>query len=190
MLIFVYFFCYEAIRKIPKSDVFKESLATYPKIVPKKVNTFFIILVWLSVLLYGLCYFKNVKILPKQQPTHLQNTCQNSIIVLAQPVIFVNQYPLIYSFVNQVNAVNTDVTESIQDDLLNLSFDEAKKSEAMTSQQASVQHFQSNNANELKVITPKGTADGYSIGIDQDVLMSEVFNEFSILELVSYFLFL
>ena len=44
-----------------------------------------------------------------------------------------------------------------------------------------IQSFKENQM-DLTVITPKGTADGYSIGVNQDVLMSETFNGSSILK--------
>ena len=89
----------------------------------------------------------------------------NQIIFLARPALFVNQFPLVL--------INNNNTLPIQNSFSNLNFEESKMPKYNVLPM------------ELTVKTPKGTADGYSIGIDQDVLMSEVFNDSDLLRLVN-----
>ena len=112
-------------------------------------------------------YLKNVKILPKPYTNSHQTT--NQILLLTQPAIIVSQYPLV--LIN-TQAPGNNSTITMQNRLMNLNFEESTN--------------QNNNQNsmDLTIRTPKGTADGYSIGIDYDALMSEVIDDSDILRFV------
>ena len=100
------------------------------------------------------------------KPSH-QTT--NQILLLTQPAIIVSQYPLV--LINtQAPCNNSSLT--MHSRLMNLNFEE--------------QTNPNNNQNpmDLTITTPKGTADGYSIGIDYDALMSEVIDDSDLLRFV------
>ena len=100
------------------------------------------------------------------KPSH-QTT--NQILLLTQPAIIVSQYPLV--LINTQAPCNYS-TLTMQNRLTNLNFEE----------QANPNNNQ--NSMDLTITTPKGTADGYSIGIDYDALMSEVIDDSDILRFV------
>ena len=111
----------------------------------------------------------------------------NPIILVAQPIIFINQPPVFianskaniieYNTINEKNVLQNDrsfqiLTDNLQDKFKNLSVEEVPKDN--TTKMFDINLNQLALENSLTIETPKGTADGYSIGMDQDVLMSEV----------------
>ena len=111
----------------------------------------------------------------------------NPIILVAQPIIFINQPPVFianskaniieYNKINEKNVLQNDrsfqiLTDNLQDKFKNLSVEEVPKDN--TTKMFDINLNQLALENSLTIQTPKGTADGYSIGMDQDVLMSEV----------------
>ena len=97
--------------------------------------------------------YKNVKILPKQ-PNQMSDN-KNPIIFLAQPVFFIQQLPVIYNFVNTHTISNdTDVTSTIQRNLLNLNFEETNLVKENNENEIAQLHPSFNN--QLTIITPKG----------------------------------
>ena len=111
----------------------------------------------------------------------------NPIILVAQPIIFINQPPVFianskaniieYNKINEKNVLQNDrsfqiLTDNLQDKFKNLSVEEVPKDN--TTKMFDINLNQLALENSLTIETPKGTADGYSIGMDQDVLMSEV----------------
>ena len=99
----------------------------------------------------------------------------------AVPIVIINQFQIVFNGVN--NAANEAAcnvsTNEVQNSFSALNFQE--NAPLITNPIEADSHKKSPDQMNLSVITPRGTADGYSIGIDHDILMSEVFKEFDIL---------
>ena len=115
----------------------------------------------------------------------------NPIILVAQPIIFINQPPVFgansianiieHNTINEKNILQNDqsfqiLTDNLKEKFKNLSVEEVP--EDNKTKMFDINLNQVALENSLTIKTPKGTADGYSIGMDQDVLMSEVFDGF------------
>lgn len=111
----------------------------------------------------------------------------NPIIFVAQPIIFVNQPPVFianskaniieYNTINEKNILQNDrsfqiLTDNLQEKFKNLSVEEVPKDNRTNMFDINLNQLALEN--NLTIETPKGTADGYSIGMNQDELMSEV----------------